>query len=159
MWASCFRTPSLLLNRKSPCIVPHIHGVSGREGWGIWDFNNSSCDIRASLVGQMIKNPQAMQETWDQSLDRKDPLEKGMTTHSSVLAWRIPWTEEPGGLQSVGSQRVRPSWVTNTLKFWATAWFVQNREIRAFAKTCVLLDISSSHFKSPQANSENTSWA
>ena len=159
MWASYIRTPSLLLNRKFPCLVPHIHGVSGREGWGIWDFNNFSYDLWASLVAQMIKNLHAMQETWDQSLDWKDPLEKGMTTHSSVLAWRISWTEEPRGLQSVGSQRVRHSWVTNTLRFWATAWFVQNRESRAFARTCVSLDISSSHFKSLQANSENTSWA
>ena len=47
-----------------------------------------------------------MEETWDQSLSGKDPLEKGMATHSSILAWRIPWTEEPGGLQSMGSQRV-----------------------------------------------------
>ena len=47
-----------------------------------------------------------MQDTWVQSLDQEDPLEKGMTTHSSILAWSIPWTEEPGGLQSMGSQRV-----------------------------------------------------
>ena len=48
-----------------------------------------------------------MQETQVQSLDWEDPLEEGMVTYSSVLAWRIPWTEEPGGLQSMGSQRVR----------------------------------------------------
>ena len=48
-----------------------------------------------------------MQETWVQSLGQKDPLEKEMATHSSMLAWRIPWTEEPGGLQSMGSHRVR----------------------------------------------------
>ena len=54
----------------------------------------------------MVKNLNAMQETWVQSLGREDPLEKGMASHSSILAWRIPWTEEPGGLQSVGSQRV-----------------------------------------------------
>ena len=54
----------------------------------------------------MVKNLPAMQETQVQSLTWKDPLEKGMATHSSVLAWRIPWTEEPGGLQSMGSQRV-----------------------------------------------------
>ena len=53
---------------------------------------------RASLVAQMVKNPPAMQETWVQSLGREDPLKKGMATHSSVLAWKIPWTEEPGGL-------------------------------------------------------------
>ena len=54
----------------------------------------------------MVKNPRAMQETWVQSLGREDPLEDGIATHSSILAWRIPWTEEPGGLQSIGSQRV-----------------------------------------------------
>ena len=52
----------------------------------------------------MVKNPPAMQETWVQYLDREDPPEKEMATHSSILAWSIPWTEEPGGLQSVGSQ-------------------------------------------------------
>ena len=55
----------------------------------------------------MVKTLPAMQETWVQSLDQEDPLEKEMATHSSVLAWRIPRTEEPGGLQSMGSQRVR----------------------------------------------------
>ena len=52
-----------------------------------------------------------MQETQVQSLDQENPLEKGMATHSSILAWRIPWTEEPGGLQSMGSQGVRHDWV------------------------------------------------
>ena len=61
---------------------------------------------RASLVAQAVKNLPAMQETWVQSLGQEDPLEKGMATHSSILAWRIPWTEEPDGLQSMGSQRV-----------------------------------------------------
>ena len=60
----------------------------------------------ASLVAQMVKNLPKVQETRVQSLAREDPLEKGMATHSSILAWRIPWTEEPGGLQSMGSQRV-----------------------------------------------------
>ena len=60
----------------------------------------------ASLVAQMVKRLPAMQETWAQSLGREDPLEKEMATHSSTLAWKIPWTEEPGGLQSMGSQRV-----------------------------------------------------
>ena len=56
---------------------------------------------------EIVRNLPAMQETWVRSLDQKDPLEKGMATHSSILAWRIPWTEEPGMLQSLGSQRVR----------------------------------------------------
>ena len=52
----------------------------------------------------MLKSPPAVQETWVRSLGQDDPLEKGMVAHSSVLAWRIPWTEEPGGLQSTGSR-------------------------------------------------------
>ena len=62
--------------------------------------------MRASLVAQTVKNLPAMQETQVPSLGQEDPLEKEMATHSSILAWRIPWTEEPGGLQSLGSQRV-----------------------------------------------------
>ena len=62
---------------------------------------------KASLVAQMVKNLPAMQKTWVQFLGWEDPLEKGMATHSSTLAWEIPWTEEPGGLQSMGPQRVR----------------------------------------------------
>ena len=63
--------------------------------------------IWASLVAQIVKNLPAMQETWVQSLGQKDPLEEEMATHFSILAWRIPWTEEPGGQQSMGSQRVQ----------------------------------------------------
>ena len=59
-----------------------------------------------SLVAQMVKNLPARQETWVPSLGGEDPLEKGMATHPSILAWKIPWTEEPGGLQSIGSQRI-----------------------------------------------------
>ena len=66
----------------------------------------------ASLVTQMVKTLPAMQETWFWSLDWEDPLEKGTATHSSILAWRIPWTKEPGTLQSMGLQRVRHDWVT-----------------------------------------------
>ena len=62
----------------------------------------------------MIKNLLAMEETQVWSLGQKDPLEKRMATHSSILAWRIPWTEEPGWLQSMGSQRVGHNWATNT---------------------------------------------
>ena len=58
-------------------------------------------------MAQWVKNPPAMQETQVQTLGQGDPLEEGMATHSSAHAWRIPWTEEPGGLQSIGSQRVR----------------------------------------------------
>ena len=58
-------------------------------------------------MAQIIKNLPAVQESWVQSLDWEDPLEKEMTTHCSILAWRILWPEEPGGLQSTGLQRVR----------------------------------------------------
>ena len=60
-----------------------------------------------SLVVQMVKNPPVMWENWFQSLGWEDPLEEDMATHSSILAWRIPWTEEPGGLQSMGLHRVK----------------------------------------------------
>ena len=66
----------------------------------------------ASLVVQTVKNPPAVWETWVQSLGWDDPLKKGTSTHSSILAWRIPWTEEPGGLQSMGLQRVGHNRVT-----------------------------------------------
>ena len=69
-----------------------------------------------SLVAQLVKNPPAMWETWVRFLDWEDPLEKEMATHSSILAWRIPWREEPGGLQSMGSQRVRHNSVTFTFQ-------------------------------------------
>ena len=67
----------------------------------------SFCVFYVSLVAQSVKNLPAVQETWVQSLGWEDPLEKEMATHSSILAWKISWTEEPGGLQSMGSQRVR----------------------------------------------------
>ena len=57
-------------------------------------------------MAQMVKNPPAMQETWVQSLGGEDPLEQEMANHTSILSWRIPWTEEPGGLESMGSKRV-----------------------------------------------------
>ena len=60
----------------------------------------------ASLVAQSVKNLPVMQETWVRSLGQNVPLEKEMATHSSILAWRIPWVEEPGRLQSIGLQRV-----------------------------------------------------
>ena len=74
-------------------------------------------NMLASLVAQRLKRLSAMQETWVQSLGQEDPLEKELATHSSILAWRIPWTEKPGGLQSTGSQRVRLSDFTFTFTF------------------------------------------
>ena len=67
---------------------------------------NESIIHWASLVAQRVKHLPVMQKTQVRSLGQEDPLEKEMATHSSILAWRIPWTEEPDGLQSMGSQRV-----------------------------------------------------
>ena len=67
-------------------------------------FELSQDVVLASLIAQMVKNLPAMQETQVQSLGQEDPLEKGMTIHSSILTWRIPWTKELGGIQSMGSQ-------------------------------------------------------
>ena len=85
-------------------------------------FSQQLCELDVSicilgfpgtLVAQRVKHLPAMQETWVRSLSQEDPLVKEMATHSSILAWRIPWTEEPGGLQSTGSQRVRHDWATS----------------------------------------------
>ena len=78
-------------------------------------FKNSGVYIGESLMAQLVKNipaknlhaMQETQETWFRSLGQEDPLEKEMATHSCILAWRIPWTEEPGGLESMGVQRIR----------------------------------------------------
>ena len=84
-------------------------GAGGGQGrlacctsWG-----QKELDMTDWLNWSGTKNPPTMQETWDLSLGWEDPLEKGMATHSSILAWRIPWTAEPGHLQSIGFQRVR----------------------------------------------------
>ena len=81
--------------------VGNAHSVWATLGfprsWPVW----------ASLVAQMVKNPPAIWETWVRFLGWEDPLEKEMAIHSSTFAWKIPWTEEPDRLQSMGSQRVR----------------------------------------------------
>ena len=82
--------------------------VAGYSPWGCKESDTTKkLTLWASLVAQTIKNLLAMQETRVRSLGREEPLEKGMATHSSILAWRIPWTEDPEGLQYMGSQRVR----------------------------------------------------
>ena len=91
--------------------------------------------IWVSLVAQMIKNPSAMQETWVWSLGWEDFLGKEMTNHTSILAWRIPWTEEPGGIQSMGLQRFRHDWATNTLFHFIAVYSI------ILAVTMVFLDL------------------
>ena len=79
-----------------------------RVGHDRSDLATAAAELnRASLVAQMVKNLPARRETWIRSLTQEDPLEKEMATHSSILAWRIPWTEEPGELLSMESHRVR----------------------------------------------------
>ena len=84
----------------------HTTNASKVEHIGLQSFASSSIFIWASLVAQMVKNPPAVQETRVASLGGEDPLEEEMTTYSSILAWRIPGPEEPGGLPSIGSHRV-----------------------------------------------------
>ena len=76
--------------------------------------------VMGFLDGSDGKESAAIQETWVQSMEWEDSLEKGMATHSSILAWRIPWTEEPDGLQSMGSQRVERGWAANTIAIGRT---------------------------------------
>ena len=92
--------------------------MAGKHSWLEHDANNTkdvglslvrvttSLFFLASLVTQMVKNLPAMQETWVRSQSWEDPLEEGLATHPSILAWGIPWTEKPGGLQATGSQGV-----------------------------------------------------
>ena len=96
----------------------------------------------ASLLAQMVKNLPAMRETQVWSLGQEDPLENGMATHSSILAWRISWTEEPGRLQSVGSQRVQHDWVSNThiySVFWGAA--LLQLSLHCLSLSCVFVRI------------------
>ena len=82
--------------------------------WGLDSGFATNFQVRwASLVAQRLKRLPGMQETWVRSLGQEDPLEKEMATHSSILAWRIPWREEPGRLQSTRSQRVGHKWATS----------------------------------------------
>ena len=91
-----------------------------------------------SLVAQMIKNLPAMQDTWVWSLSREDPLEQDMATHSSILTWRIPWTEEPGRLLSMGAQRIGDDWMTNTISLSLQKQTISNSNLL----TCTVIIFS-----------------
>ena len=78
----------------------------------------TSLSLWASRVAQRLKRLPPMRETWARSLGWEDLLEKEMVTHSSILAWRVPWTEEPGRLQSTGSQKVGHNWATSLQSLW-----------------------------------------
>ena len=81
--------------------------------------------LQLALAAHLVKNLPTMQETWVRSLGQEDPLEKEMATNSSILAWKIPWTEEPGGIQSMGSPRVRYNLATKLPLHWLTTYFLQ----------------------------------
>ena len=117
-----------------------------QRSWvGSWAKELRSCKLRRASKSKIncfkvtlhsrlpcsskVKNLPAMQETWVQSMEWEDPLEKGMAIHSSILAWRIPWTEEPGGLQLVGSKRVRYDWATNSSLHWHTRGYFLGRPL------------------------------
>ena len=114
--------------RAQPCQHPHFGYLSLQilreyfcfsKSTGLWYFflqHLWETNTRVSLVAQTVNLP-AMREIWVQSLGWEDFLEKGMANHSSIFAWRIPWTEKPGRLQSMGSQRVRHDWATNAFMF------------------------------------------
>ena len=97
-----------------------IPRFKGEALWVTWMFWMGFC-FGSSLVAQMVKCLPAMQKTWVRSLGQEDPLEKEMATHSSTLAWKIPWMEEPDRLQSMGSQRVGHDWTTS-LSFYSSFW-------------------------------------
>ena len=107
-----FMTPELWIDG---CYAPLPHILGCR-------FPTS----RSSLVAQTVQNLPAVQETWVRSLGGEDPLEEEIATHSCIPAWKIAWTEEPGGLQSTGSQRLRHKWATNAffphVESWGVHW-------------------------------------
>ena len=94
------------------CVTSRYHSIPFLSlSWKA--YLKKSKSYTNSLVTQRLKHLPARRETRVQSLGREDPLEKEMATHFSILAWKIPWTEEPGRLQSTGSQRVRHDWATS----------------------------------------------
>ena len=107
---SCFGTQPNLLSFLDTCGQAQVWSSFLMQVFSTTFFSlgTNLLGWRVNAVAQMVKNLPAKQESWVRSLGRKDPLEKEMATHSSILAWRIPWTEEPGGLQSMGSQK---SWM------------------------------------------------
>ena len=122
----CVLYPFQLLFLLHNYYRPFLWWYSLEYGWKYKEMQNTildpwlgrqnfhiKCKLRASLAAQMVKCLPAMRQTRVRSLGWEDPLEKEMATHSSTLAWKIPWTEEPGRLQSMGLQRVGHDWATS----------------------------------------------
>ena len=122
-------------DKSIQCIKKQRHhfadkGLSSQS----YDFSSSHVWMTTSLVAQMVKRLPAMWETQVRSLGGEDLLEKEMATHSSTLAWKIPWMEEPGGLQSMGSQRVGHDWATSR---WASLVAQMVKRLPAMRETQV----------------------
>ena len=96
----------MLVVNNPPANTGDTSEVGSITGSGRSPGEGNGYSLQASLVAQAVKSLSTMQETWVQLLGWEDSLEKGMATHSSILAWRMPWKEEPDGVQSMGSQRV-----------------------------------------------------
>ena len=128
-------------SRDAWLLLPKSHSTQT----SIWDRNKLSClsHCWVSLVDQKIENLPGMQETWVRSLGWEDPLEKGISTHSSSLAWGILWREEPGKLQSMGSWGVEHNWVTSTFSLTSQCRMIS-------AKTELLQACMLSHFSHVQ---------
>ena len=133
-------------NRKESLRIPYwekqIYFAGGPDSSSKTNWSGTTFLLRQnpSWMAQMLKNLPAVQETWVWCLSRENPLEKAMATHSSVLAWRIPWTEEPGGLQSIESQRVVHNWATN--KHTHTNWITIFRRQSVLFLSSLLHEIS-----------------
>ena len=109
------------------CVGSLTHGLFKKINTVLYNWQRHS----TSLVAQTVKHLPTMQETWVQSLGQKDLLEKEMATHSKILAWKIPWMEDPGRLQSMGSQRVGHNWATSLSNLtigWIQGYRIGNTE-------------------------------
>ena len=113
------------------------------EAWKMTWLTSNLNGVFASLVAQRLKCLPGMQETWVRSLGQEDPLENELATHSSTLAWRIPWREEPDRLQSLGSQRVGHNWVTSLSLSSSErcSFFTVEKKVRPFALLMVLAQL------------------
>ena len=90
-------------------------------------------------MAQMVKNLPEMQETWAQSLGREDPLEEEMATNTSILAWTVPWTEKPGGLQSMGLQRAGHNWAINNILIEKLHWRYSKNALKIRQKVYIAI--------------------
>ena len=141
---------NLLLNTFSP-----------KFHWCHWCYLELYVPQVHTLVVQMVKHLPTIWETWVQSLGQKDPLEKEIATHSSTLAWKIPWTEEPGRLQSMGSQRVRHDWATSlshnlTSPFTLSASLLSSDLLSSSPPQFPVIDCFPSHWEN-RNNQKNSS--